>query len=86
VQVNVQTSGRGSVSPGSGKVIYGQEIQYTITPERGHVIKAIVVNGVSQAITDKKGMTLTLTPTATTTLAVIFKMASNFGDMLLLLD
>lgn len=82
VYVTVNAGTGGTVSPGSSYVNSNIAKTYTITPDNGKIIKAITVDGIEQTITDKKGMSITITPTTDTTINVTFKSATNYGEML----
>ena len=55
------SGGHGQVAPASQNVAAGGQASITITPESGYLIASVLVDGVSQTVSNTGGMVLTLT-------------------------
>lgn len=73
--ITISKTGSGTISPGTSYYVAdGSSPAFTITPDAGWQIKQILRAGVAQTITNKNGMTYTMTSvSADTALAVTFE-------------
>lgn len=72
--VTVNQTGSGSISPSSKYVASGGNQDFVVTPAAGWQIKSITRDGTPQTVTNKAGMTYSLTSvSAATTVAVTFE-------------